>query len=212
MIPTKKVLQFITDGDSAKEIISQIKEVIAGGCFWVQLRMKEFPDNDIEKVIEAVKPLADEKGVTLIMNDRVDMASRYSLDGVHLGDDDMSVAEARNILGDKALIGVTANTFEDILLKSQESVDYFGIGPYRYTTTKKNLKSVIGLQGYDYIVNAMKETGIDKPAVAIGGIMLEDVNDLMELGLWGVAVSGAITKASDRKEATEKFMKVIEKF
>lgn len=212
MIPTKKVLQFITDGNSAEEIISQIKEVIAGGCFWVQLRMKEFPDNDIEKVIEAVKPLADEKGVTLIMNDRVDMASRYSLDGVHLGDDDMSVAEARNILGDKALIGVTANTFEDILLKSQESVDYFGIGPYRYTTTKKNLKSVIGLQGYDYIVNAMKETGIDKPAVAIGGIMLEDVNDLMELGLWGVAVSGAITKASDRKEATEKFMKVIEKF
>lgn len=212
MIPTKKVLQFITDGNSAEEIISQVKEVIAGGCFWVQLRMKEFPDNDIEKVIEAVKPLADEKGVTLIMNDRVDMASRYSLDGVHLGDDDMSVAEARNILGDKALIGVTANTFEDILLKSQESVDYFGIGPYRYTTTKKNLKSVIGLQGYDYIVNAMKETGIDKPAVAIGGIMLEDVNDLMELGLWGVAVSGAITKASDRKEATEKFMKVIEKF
>ncbi|MCH5247499.1 MAG: thiamine phosphate synthase [Muribaculaceae bacterium] len=212
MIPTKKVLQFITDGNSAEEIISQIKEVIAGGCFWVQLRMKEFPDNAIEKVIEAVKPLTDEKGVTLIMNDRVDMASRYSLDGVHLGDDDMSVAEARNILGDKALIGVTANTFEDILLKSQESVDYFGIGPYRYTTTKKNLKSVIGLQGYDYIVNAMKETGIDKPAVAIGGIMLEDVNDLMELGLWGVAVSGAITKASDRKEATEKFMKVIEKF
>ena len=140
MIPKEKILQFITDGSTPKEVISQIKSVIAGGCKWVQIRMKEATDGEIEEVILAVKPLCAEKQVVLIIDDRVDLASIYGLDGVHLGDDDMSAEEARNILGEKAIIGVTANTFSDILLKSQLPIDYFGIGPYKPTSTKKNLK------------------------------------------------------------------------
>lgn len=212
MIPQKKVLMFITDGKSVDEIVKQVKEVLAGGCFWIQLRMKDFTDEDIEKAIREIKPICDKHGATLIIDDRVDFASKYSLDGVHLGDDDMSVEEARNILGDKVLIGVTANTIEHIILMSQKPMDYFGVGPYKFTTTKKNLKPIIGLQGYHDIFTAMQETGVDKPMVAIGGIDLQDVNDLMEIGIWGVAVSGAIAHSKNPKKTTEEFMNVISGF
>lgn len=208
----KHVLQFITDGATPLAVIEQVKDVLEGGCRWIQLRLKDFADSDITEVVEAVKPMCRRHKSMLIMNDRVDIAAKHNLDGVHLGKGDMPVAEARQILGEDAIIGVTANTLEDIIFLSQQPMSYFGLGPMRFTTTKKNLSPEIGLQGYHNLVEGMRATGVTKPAVAIGGITLEDVNDLLELGLWGVAVSGAIAKSKNRKESTEKFMDIISKF
>ena len=207
-----KTLQFITDGSNVLEIIGQVNQVLDGGCRWIQIRMKEFDDKDIEKVLEAVAPLCKEVGAVCIMNDRVDMAANFHLDGVHLGKEDMCVQEARQILGEDAIIGVTANTIEDIFELSQQPMNYFGIGPMRFTNTKKKLSPVIGLDGYHKIVSAMREIGITKPAVAVGGITLNDVYDLLDLGLWGVAVSGAIAHTSNPTLETEKFMEIINKF
>ena len=207
-----KILQFITDGTNCLEIIGQIEQVIEGGCRWIQVRMKDFDDKSIEKVLESVKPLCDKVKAKCIMNDRVDMAAKFHLDGVHLGREDMCVEEARQILGEDAIIGVTANTIEEIIELAQKPMSYFGIGPLRYTTTKKNLSPMIGLPGYHDIVTSMVETGITKPAVAVGGILLSDVNDLLEAGLWGVAVSGAIAKSSNPTDETRKFMDIVNSF
>lgn len=208
----RKILQFITDGTTSTEIISQIKDAVSGGCRWVQIRMKHFSDKEIENVVESVLQFCRENGVCCIMNDRVDIAAKYQLDGVHLGREDMCVAEARQILGDKAIIGMTANTIEDILLLSQQPINYFGIGPMRFTVTKKNLSPSIGLSGYKEIISFMNDTGICTPAVAIGGITCDDVHELLDIGLWGVAVSSAIAHAGNPKIATSRFLLEINKF
>lgn len=208
----KKMLQFITDGKTTEEIINQVKAVLKGGCRWIQIRMKEFGDQDIRAAVSAIAPMCAAEGAVCIMNDRVDIAKEYGLDGVHLGFDDMSIEEARNILGENALIGVTANTIEQIIVLSQQPMSYFGIGPMRFTTTKKNLSPEIGLMGYHNIVAGMHETGVTKPAVAVGGITEADVYDLLDAGLWGVAVSGAIAHAADVEAATRRFMQIINEF
>lgn len=211
MLP-QHILQFITNGNEVADTVRQIKCAVAGGCRWIQIRMKDTDTHAIEKVLEEVKPLCDQTEAKIIMNDRVDIAAYYKLAGVHLGNDDMCVQEARQILGDDAIIGVTANTIEEILELFQQPMSYFGIGPMRYTTTKKNLRPLIGLSGYHDIVTAMRETGVYKPAVAVGGIELSDVYDLLDLGLWGVAVSGAIAKADNIEKATRDFVEAVNKF
>ena len=208
----KRILQFITNGETVNDIVDQVRRVLEGGCKWIQLRMKDFDDKEIISAIEQIKPMCATHQATLIMNDRVDLAKIYNLDGVHLGREDMCIPEARQILGDNAIIGATANTFEEVLELSQQSVNYFGIGPMRYTDTKKNLRPFIGLTGYHDIVESMRQTDITKPAVAIGGITNDDVYDLLDTGLWGVAVSSAIAKATDITQATAKIMKIVNEF
>lgn len=209
---SNKMLQFITDGKTKEEIVSQVKAVLRGGCKWIQIRMKDFSDEDIREVVSVVAPQCAEAGAVCIMNDRVDIAKEYGLDGVHLGFGDMSVEEARNILGETTLIGVTANTIEQIIMLSQSPMSYFGIGPMRFTTTKKNLSPEIGLMGYHELVEAMRQTSVNKPAVAVGGITEEDVYDLLDAGLWGVAVSGAIAHTGDPEASTCRFIKIINEF
>ncbi len=115
-------------------------------------------------------------------------------DGVHLGLSDMSVEEARLILGNTKIIGGTANTFEDVLQRTAENCDYIGLGPFQFTTTKQNLSPILGLEGYRTIIEKMKMKNINIPIYAIGGIVLENVESLMETGIHGIAVSSLITQ------------------
>ena len=109
-------------------------------------------------------------------------------------------------------IGATANTFEDIRLAVERGASYIGLGPYRFTGTKKNLSPILGLDGYRKIIAQCKEAGIDIPIFAIGGITLEDVGPLMETGITGIAVSGAIINAPDPVEETRRFIEEINKY
>ena len=115
-----------------------------------------------------------ENATTFILNDRVELAALIGADGVHLGKNDMSPMEARSILGPQAIIGGTANTFDDILRLIDESVDYIGLGPFRFTSTKKNLSPVLGIEGYAHIFQLCKEHNINIPIVAIGGLDKSD--------------------------------------
>ena len=107
---------------------------------------------------------------------------------------------------------VYINTFEDIRLAVERGASYIGLGPYRFTGTKKNLSPILGLDGYRKIIAQCKEAGIDIPICAIGGITLEDVGPLMETGITGIAVSGAIINASDPVEETRRFIEEINKY
>ncbi len=201
------MLQFITDGTSTDQIISQIQAAVHGGCRWVQVRMKDAPDCDIKVVIDTVTNLCKYYNTTLLLDDRVVLAKQLGVDGVHLGKEDMLPDDARKILGDKAIIGATANSLDDVIALSKTSINYLGIGPFRFTKTKKKLAPILGLEGYRHIINGMKSLNINIPVVAIGGIKLDDVQDLMATGISGIAISGAIAHADAPAEATTEFIR-----
>ena len=205
------MLQFITNTKSKTSVTDQIFAVIEGGCRWIQIRMKDASDEEIKKVVDAVKPKCIETGSFLLLNDRVELAKELNVGGVHLGKDDMPASKARMILGAAAVIGVTANSFADIAAVSNLDIDYYGIGPYAHTTTKENLAPVLGLEGIRKICYEMEEKQILIPHVAVGGITTEDVLPLLEAGVNGIAVSQAIAFADNIEEATRKFVNLLPK-
>lgn len=203
------MLQFITNTKCKTPVIEQVLAVIEGGCRWVQIRMKDASDEEISKVVEAIKPKCIETGTFLLLNDRVELAKTLNVGGVHLGKEDMPVSKARMILGAAAVIGVTANTLADVMAVSQLDIDYYGIGPFAETTTKEKLSPVLGLEGIRKICFDMSEKGILIPHVAVGGITLDDVLPLLEAGVNGIAVSGAIANSPDIVKETKKFIDIL---
>ena len=202
------MLQLITDSPTAEGTAGQVLAALRGGCRWVQVRMKDASDEEVEKAIDLILPHCRETGTTLIIDDRVELAKRTGADGVHLGKNDMHPLDARAILGPDKIIGATVNTIEDIDSLDLEAIDYVGIGPFRFTTTKKRLAPTLGLDGYREIMTQLrKRSGI--PAVAIGGITLEDIPQIMQTGVTGIAISGAINRAADPSAATRQIMKSI---
>lgn len=206
------MLQFITNTDSQVPVAEQVKAVIDGGCKWVQIRMKDASDDEIRGVVDNIKSLCIEKEVFLLLDDRVGLAKELNVGGVHLGKEDMPPGKARMILGPAAVIGVTANTLADVLAVSQFDIDYFGFGPFSTTTTKKNLAPILGIDGIRRLCSGMKEQEINIPCVAVGGIRYDDLALLIEAGVNGVAVSGAIANAKDIVKETERFVAALPKF
>ncbi len=190
-------LQFITHYTDRYTYFDSARMALAGGCRWIQLRMKEATEEEVEKEAIRVQDLCRQYGATFIIDDHVALAKKLHADGVHLGKKDMPIAEARKLLGKDFIIGGTANTFEDVQMHYAAGADYIGCGPFRFTTTKKNLSPVLGLEGYRNIVSRMKEAGINLPIVAIGGIAFEDIPAIMQTGVSGIALSGSILRADD---------------
>lgn len=191
-------LQFITHYTQKYSYTDSARIALEGGCKWVQLRMKDADDLLFEQTALVVQTMCREYGATFIIDDNVALAKKIGADGVHLGKNDMPVAQARKILGEHFIIGATVNSFEDVLPHLQESSpDYFGCGPYRFTSTKQKLAPILGLEGYKSIIGKMRESNICIPIVAIGGICKEDVSLLMETGIDGIALSGSVLRADD---------------
>ena len=125
------------------------------------------------------------------------LVAEIGADGVHLGKKDMPTDQARAFLGKDFIIGGTANTLDDVRNHWKNGVDYIGCGPFRFTTTKKGLAPVLGLEGYEAIVMGMKSEDIDIPIVAIGGITASDIPAIMATGVSGIALSGTVLSAPD---------------
>ncbi|MDE6267917.1 MAG: thiamine phosphate synthase [Muribaculaceae bacterium] len=200
-------LQFITDApDNVAATVAQAMAALEGGCRWTQIRMKDATDDEVaEAARELITPYRN-AGAVLIVNDRVEVARRLGMDGVHIGKNDMTPSEARRLLGQKAIIGATANSIDDIMGLRDAPIDYLGVGPLRFTTTKKKLAPVIGFEGYGHITEEMNRLGVTLPFVAIGGITVNDIPALREAGVRGIAVSGAIAHSDDPAEATRRFL------
>ena len=198
------MLQFISDGN-----LATVEAYLKGGGRWVQLRMKETPAETIITRGKTLLPLCHQYGALLIVNDDPQLAAAIGADGVHLGQSDMAPDDARKLLGERAIIGCTANTFEQIQKIAHSSADYIGLGPFRYTTTKKNLAPLLGVEGYTRIMQQMAEAGIRLPLVAIGGITVEDVPQIMACGVNGLAISGSISHAADVTFITAQFVTKI---
>lgn len=203
------MLQFITHPSDRYTIPEEVQMAIEGGCKWIQLRMKDATYDEMKSTALEIIPMCRENDIILVIDDNVELVNELRVHGVHLGKNDMDPRKAREILGPHAIIGVTANTADDILSFHGIDVDYVGVGPFRHTTTKKNLAPVIGLDGYKDIVAKVTAAGNKLPLVAIGGITLEDVTGIMATGVQGIAVSGSIINAPDPVRYTTQLLNAL---
>ncbi|MBD9229200.1 MAG: thiamine phosphate synthase [Prevotella sp.] len=201
------MIQFITHSNNRYGYVDGARLALEGGCRWVQLRMKEATEAEFMAAAAEIGRLCKEHGATFVLDDHVEWVEKTGADGVHLGKNDMPIDEARKILGSDKIIGGTANTFEDVERLYRQGADYIGCGPFRFTTTKKNLSPVLGLEGYQHIVDQMKSHGIDLPIVAIGGILESDIKSILATGVSGIAVSGGILNAENPVEEMQRFLK-----
>ncbi|MBD5250064.1 MAG: thiamine phosphate synthase [Barnesiella sp.] len=203
------MLQFITHPSEKYSIAEEVQMVIEGGCRWVQLRLKDVSDEEFIQIAEEVIPLCRESNTFLVFDDRVELAVKMHVHGVHLGKNDMPPAQARELMGAEAIIGCTANTAADITALSGIDVDYVGLGPYRHTTTKERLSPILGLEGYRKVVAEASAAGNKLPIVAIGGITIDDIEPILATGVNGIAMSGAIINAPDPVEYTRRVMTLL---
>lgn len=203
-------LLLITDSPTVEGTIDQAVRAYEGGCRWVQVRMKEASSR--ERVSAAKEILARCPGMLVCIDDDCEAVALSGAHGVHLGKNDISTREARKIIGEDAIVGRTANSWPDVeQIALEGGADYLGIGPFRFTSTKKNLAPSLGLDGYRDLIARMRSYDIHLPVLAIGGITPEDVYELIKTGVDGIAVSGAINKAASPIEATELFLKELKK-
>lgn len=206
------MLQFITHETDKYSYLDSAILVLNGGCKWIQLRMKHSPAEEIMRVAGILKEECRKHDAILIIDDHVDIAMQVDADGVHLGKNDMPPAEARVKMGEKYIIGGTANTFDDIRGLVMSGVDYIGLGPYRFTTTKERLSPVLGDEGYRAIMEQCRDKGYRTPVVAIGGITFDDIVPVMDCGVSGIAVSGGILNADDPVKETERFLNLLYRY
>lgn len=184
-------------------IVRQVEDVCQGGCRWVQLRMKQADLAERLATIRTIYPLLKRYGAKLIINDDVYAAKAVNADGVHLGAEDMHPSDARSVLGPDKIIGCTANSLDDVLRLGAYDIDYIGLGPFRFTSTKEKLSPVLGKEGIHRVVTAARVHGIGIPFIAIGGITAGDIGSLMNTGVHGVAVSKVIHGAVDKMAACQ---------
>jgi len=186
-------LQYISQGDTQEEQLNNIQKALEFGCRWIQLRFKKANAETLEQTALLAKELCQKFDALFIINDHINLAKKIDADGVHLGLTDSSIQEARELLGDKKIIGGTANSYEDVIQRYHEKCNYVGLGPYKFTITKEKLSPIVGLEGYKEIISKLENKGVEIPIFAIGGILEEDIDPILNTGIYGIAVSGLIT-------------------
>ncbi|KAI9281519.1 Hydroxyethylthiazole kinase family-domain-containing protein [Sporodiniella umbellata] len=198
-----------------KSFLSQIEEALEGGVTLVQLREKNTDTLPFLQLAGAVKKLTSRFEVPLIINDRIDVALAIDADGVHIGQDDMPLAQARALLGPDKIIGVSCNNETEAKIAIQEGADYLGIGAIWFTSTKKLTKQPLGIEGLRRILSFVNNA---IPSVAIGGINTSNAKKLLEestvssVSLSGLAIVSAIMASEDAKKASQELTKLIKDF
>ena len=175
---------------------------VAGGADTVQFRQKEGSTRALIETAIAVKNACGD--VPLIVNDRVDVAIAAEADGVHLGQDDFPIKQARDLLGEDAVIGGTAKTISQARQCIEQGADYIGFGPIYTTGSKADAGMVKGLEGLREMVS-----GVHIPIIAIGGIAIENIGEVIRAGAHGIAVISAVCCQPDPSEATRRLMDQI---
>lgn len=205
----KLKLYLVTDRDLSlgrplEEIVS---EAVAGGVTMVQLREKDAATGEFVELGRRLMSLLKPLGVPLIINDRVDVALAVDADGVHIGQSDMSYADARRLLGPEKIIGLSVENFEDLESANKLDVDYIGISPVYGTPTKTDTAEPFGLEGLRKAVEMSVH-----PTVAIGGMNVATVGEVIAAGTDGVAVVSAICSAESPRDAAAELATIIKQY
>mgnify|MGYP001421781022 CR=1 FL=1 len=185
-------------------LMDQVKEALEGGITFLQLREKHLSKEEFIKEAREMKELSKEYKVPFVINDNIEVALAVDADGVHIGQDDMSVEEARKLLGEDKIIGVSAHNVEEAIKAQKGGADYLGVGAVCATSTKKDA-NVVSKEEIKKICHT-----VEIPVVAIGGIKKENIKTLEATDVDGVAVVSAIFAAKDIKKDTKQLRSLVE--
>ncbi|MEE0885648.1 MAG: thiamine phosphate synthase [Treponema sp.] len=188
-----------------KNLIQQTEEAIRGGATFVQIREKNLDEQEFEQEAIQLKKLCEKYKIPFVVNDNVQLAKKIDADGVHIGQEDMNPTEARKILGEQKIIGVSAQTVEEALLAEKQGADYLGVGAVFHTGSKDDAIEVPP-ETLKSICKAVKI-----PVVAIGGITKDNVSELKNSGICGISVISAIFAQKDIISATKDLKERVEK-
>ena len=190
-------LHVIVGGSSPADTLALVDATLAGGAPCVQLRSKSLSDRDLHALAVAVVERCQRVGAACIVNDRADVALASGADGVHLGADDLPVEAVRELAGASLLVGGTARDPDSARALAAAGADYLGVGPVYGTQTKDGLPTPFGPDGL-----APVAASVAIPVVAIAGITVDRVAEVVAAGAHGIAVAGAVTSADDPTQAT----------
>ena len=183
---------------------------IASSATLVQLRDKHGSTRAMVEEARALQAVLEPKGIPLLINDRVDVALAAEADGVHIGQDDMAPADARLLLGRRAIIGLSVKTVDQARAAPLDLLDYVAIGGIYGTTSKDNTATPIGVAGMRAIVQAVRAREPDYPICAIAGITAANAADVIAAGADGVAVISALSLAADPAKAAQDLRVVVD--
>jgi thiamine-phosphate pyrophosphorylase len=200
MIPK---LHYISQGSSPKEHLNNIQKACSAGAELVQLRLKNVSEKKYLKLAEEVREITSHFQTRLIINGQYKIAKKVKADGVHLEASDICPIIARTHIYTWQIIGGTANTKQDCEALINKQVDYISLSPFRLSITQDNVPTVLGLNGYSAIIDALKT---ETPFIGVGGITTKDVADILETGVSGIGVSTDITQDFDRIKTFNKFL------
>jgi len=197
---------YLTQDLPNRSHIEQAEIACSAGANWLQYRCLTKADDELITEISQIAAICDDWGATLILTNHYHLLDKVDAQGVHIEDFDADFKSIREAIGDDKTFGTSATNLE-ALLKVQATgvVDYCGYGPFRHTDTKPNNKPLLGFEGY----RQLQKQPIEIPVIAVGGITLNDVETLIQTGIYGIAVSAAVNLALDPGAAVKEFYRKI---
>ena len=201
--------QFITHDIAQSSHIEQAQIACEAGAKWIQYRCLSKADEELLSDINEIAEICDDWGATLIVTNHIHLKGKADIQGFHIEDMDADFIALRKQIGEEFTLGGSANTVEDLIRLSKEGADYAGFGPFNITTTKPNDYPLLGIKGYANAIEKLKTENIDLPILAVGGVTLSDIPQLLKTGIYGVAASSAINQAENIYEAYLDFYKAI---
>ncbi|MCO5060571.1 MAG: thiamine phosphate synthase [Kiritimatiellae bacterium] len=207
MAPVDYSLYLVTDRalSRGRATAEMVRAAVRGGVTFVQIRDKTGSTREFLDEARAVKDVLQGTGVRMVVNDRVDVALAAGADGVHLGQRDMPIADARRLVPSRWIVGISAESVEDAIRAEREGADYVGMSPVFSTPTKTDTATPLGLEGIRRLRAAVRI-----PLVAIGGIHAENAADVIRAGADGIAVVSALVSAEDPYESALELRRAID--
>lgn len=202
-------LHYLTQDLPNRSHIQQTQLACEAGANWIQYRCLSKSDEEMLDELHQIASICDDWGTTLIVTNHYHLVHLADIQGVHIEDMDADLTQIRSQIGDDKTLGASATNFLQIVNHIKNGADYIGCGPYGHTDTKPNNSPHWGSVGYQEIIKKLEEDHLDIPLIAAGGIKLEDIDELINTGIYGLAVSAAINKTDDPKNAYAEMHRLI---
>lgn len=203
-------LHYLTQDIPHRSHVEQTEIACQAGANWIQYRCFSKEDQDLITELHQIASICDDWGATLILTNHYHLLDKVDAQGVHLENVEADFISIRNVISDEKTLGASANSISDIQRIAHSGVvDYIGCGPFAHTDTKPNDYPVLGVKGYTRIVREMDKRQIDTPVLAVGGVTINDVKELLGAGVYGIAVSAAVNLASDPGSALKELYRKI---
>lgn len=197
---------YLTQDMTGRSHVAQADMACQAGANWIQYRCLTKTDDELIDEINQIAAICDDWGATLILTNHYHLLDKVDAQGVHIEDLDADFVAIRDVISDEKTLGASAISIERLLqIQSLNVVDYCGFGPFAHTNTKPNNYQLLGFDGYRKLANHH----INIPVIAVGGIQLADVDMLMQTGIAGIAVSGAVNLSPDPQGTLKAFYQKI---